>query len=165
MIPKIQTTNLILLPPTANCFDLYEQFYTNEDASKMYGGPISKTQAWSRLQLDLGSWHLQGFGVWVIQLRSNDQLVGTCGFWQGFGWPMELTWWILPEYRGQGIASEASKAAIKYAYTHFKWDHVETYMHDDNAAARALTEKIGGQKDRRIDFPDGLTRDIYRFPK
>ncbi|MGF1743281.1 GNAT family N-acetyltransferase [Vibrio profundum] len=165
MIPKIQTTNLTLLPPNADCFDMYEQFYTDEEASKTYGGPLNKSQAWSRLQTDLGSWHLQGFGIWVIQLRSNHHLVGTCGFWQGLGWPTELTWWVLPEYRGQGIASEASQAAIEHAHTSFKWDHVETYMKDDNTAARALTEKLGGRKNRRMEFPDGLARDIYCFPK
>lgn len=170
MIPKIRTANLNLIPPHSDCFDMYEQFYTDETASQMYGGPISKSQAWSRLQTDLGSWHLQGFGVWAIQLRStldinNKQLVGTCGFWQGLEWPRELTWWVLPEYRGRGIASEASRAAIEYAHEHFQWDRVETYMKDDNTAARALTEKLGGQKSRRAEFPDGLTRDIYCFPK
>lgn len=131
----------------------------------MYGGPINEGQTWSRLKSDLGSWYLLGFGVWVVQLKLSDTLVGTCGFWQGKDWPTELTWWILPEYRGQGFATEASKLAIAHAYNDFNWDRVETYMNDDNVAARSLVQKLGGSKTRRQEFNDGLSRDIFLLPK
>ncbi|WP_376708444.1 GNAT family N-acetyltransferase [Shewanella surugensis] len=63
----------------------------------MYGGPITEAETWARLKADLGSWHLSGFGVWIIQEKETANLIGTCGFWQGKGWPRELTWWLLPE--------------------------------------------------------------------
>ncbi|AWF83441.1 N-acetyltransferase [Microbulbifer sp. A4B17] len=165
MLPTIETERLKLVPPRIDCFSAYERFYTDEVASKMYGGPINKEQVWARLKADLGSWHLLGFGVWVIQLKSNNNYIGTCGFWQGKDWPRELTWWVIPEGRGRGIATEASKAALSYAYDEFKWDIVETYMNDENIAARALVEKLGGRKDRREMFNDGFSRDIYVLPK
>ncbi|WDE07842.1 GNAT family N-acetyltransferase [Thalassomonas viridans] len=165
MIPTIETERLKLVPPSLECFDAYEKFYTDEEASKMYGGPVNKEQVWARLKADLGSWHLLGFGVWVIQLKSDNSYVGTCGFWQGKDWPRELTWWVTPEGRGKGIATEASNAALLHAYNEFKWDVVETYMNDENVAARALVEKLAGKKVRREKFNDGLSRDIYVLPK
>lgn len=165
MIPVIETGRLRLIPPDTDCFDMYERFYTDAEASSMYGGPIGKEQAWARLKADLGSWYLLGFGVWVIQSKSDNSVIGTCGFWQGKDWPRELTWWILPEGRGKGIATEASKAALLHAYKEFKWDTVETYMNDRNIAARSLVERLGGMKIRRQKFADGLTRDIYELPK
>jgi [ribosomal protein S5]-alanine N-acetyltransferase len=74
----------------------------------------------------------------VIQRRLEGDLAGTCGFWQGKGWPRELTWWLLPENRGAGLVYEASQAALLHAYGEFRWDSVETYMNDTNASARAL---------------------------
>ncbi|WP_444924440.1 GNAT family N-acetyltransferase [Microbulbifer sp. DLAB2-AF] len=165
MIPTIETERLKLVPPSLECFDAYEKFYTDEEASKMYGGPINKEQVLTRLKADLGSWHLLGFGVWVIQLKSDNNYIGTCGFWQGKDWPRELTWWVIPEGRGRGIATEASNAALLYAYNEFKWDVVETYMNDENIAARALVERLGGKKTRREKFNDGLSRDIYALHK
>ena len=165
MIPTIETKRLRLVPPSSACFKAYKAFYTNADASKAYGGPISEEQAWARLKADLGSWYLLGFGVWVIQRKSDDRYIGTCGFWQGDEWPKELTWWVSPEGRGQGVATEASIAALSHAYNIFKWDVIETYMNDENTAARALVEKLGGQKVRRLAFNDGLNRDIYQIPK
>ena len=121
--------------------------------------------ALTRLKADLGSSYLLEFGVWVIQLTADDSLVVTCGFWQGKDWPTELTWWVLPEARGQGVATKASKMALQHAYNEFKWQKVETYMNDNNVAARGLVEKLGGVKTRREEFCDGLTRDIYELPK
>ena len=63
------------------------------------------------------------------------------------------------------MAIEASVAAIKHAYQFFEWSSVETYMNDDNIAARKLVEKLGGLKVTRETFPDGLPRNIYRFPE
>mgnify|MGYP000665637370 CR=1 FL=1 len=165
MIPILETQRLRLVPPTIENLDFYEEFYTDAEASKAYGGPLGKDQTLARLKADLGSWYLFGFGVWVIQQKSDDSFVGTCGFWQGNGWPIELTWWVSPQARGKGIATEASKVAIAHAYNEFNWDTVQTYMNDDNVAARTLVEKLGGQKIDRQSFNDGLSRDIYVMPR
>lgn len=164
-IPTLDTHRLQLIAPDHSGFDAYQKFYTDAQASEAYGGPITAAQAWTRLQSDLGSWHLSGFGVWMITLRSSGAVVGTCGFWQGHGWPRELTWWLLPEARGQGLAQEASIAVLQHAYDGFGWDAVETYMQDDNMAARKLVERLGGQLLRRMAFPDGQQRDLYHFPR
>ncbi len=164
MIPVILTNRFKLIPPSKECFDIYERFYTDENASKMYGGPLTIEQAWARLKADLGSWFLLGYGVWVIQRTSDESFIGTCGFWKGNGWPRELTWWVLPEARGQGVATEVSKAVLSYAYEERNWGSVETYMNDENIAARSLVEKLGGIIVNRQLFPDGLSRNIYKIP-
>jgi RimJ/RimL family protein N-acetyltransferase len=95
-IPTIHTDRLILVPPSAEAEQLYEAFYTDVQASAAYGGPLTPGAASARLAADLGTWHLCGFGVWVIQQLQQQDFVGVCGYWQGKGWPRELTWWLLP---------------------------------------------------------------------
>jgi len=163
-IPTLTTDRLLLLPPSADCEQVYQRFYTDADASHAYGGPLSPTAARARLASDLGAWHLQGFGVWAIQRREGGDVIGVCGFWQGKGWPRELTWWLVPESRGQGFAQEASLAAVAHAYAAFRWESVETYMNDTNEPARALVLRLGGVKTDRRLFPDGLERDVFRIP-
>ena len=65
MIPTIETERLRLVAPSKDCYNVYEQFYTDADASKAYGGPIEKKQIWSRLKADIGYWYLLGFGAWL----------------------------------------------------------------------------------------------------
>jgi ribosomal-protein-alanine N-acetyltransferase len=165
MIPILETSRLTLAPLSRASANAYETFYTNAAASSLYGGPISAGAAHSRLAADLGSWYLHGFGVWAVQLKSNNQCIGTCGFWQGLGWPRELTWWVLPDFRGKGIAKEASLAAIRHAYETFEWPVVETYMNDENTPAKALVLSLGGNWSRRQTFPDGLQRDVFVLPR
>ena len=165
MIPTLETERLRLLPPDKDCFEMYEQFYTDAEASRMYGGPIGREQVWARLKADLGSWSLLGFGVWVVQQKSDSSFLGTCGFWQGKDWPRELTWWLTPQARGKGFAYEASQAAINFAYEEFKWDGIHTYMNDENIAAINLVEKLGGKIVHRKEFPDGASRNIYLLPR
>ena len=163
-IPTLQTARLNLVPPSSGAEQLYEEFYTNAQASSAYGGPLTAGAAWARLASDLGAWHLRGFGIWVIQRRQQQDLVGVCGYWQGTGWPLELTWWVLPEARGAGIAREASQAVIKHAYRVFRWPVVETYMNDANEPARKLVLRLGGVKTGRRPFPDGQERDVFQIP-
>lgn len=164
-IPLLKSKRLELVAPSPEAFPVYLKFYSSSDASKHYGGPLSSEQIWARLKADIGSWHMLGLGVWVVKELYTNSLIGTCGFWKGYDWPIELTWWILPEARGKEYATEASKAAIEYAYQSLKWESVQTYMNDENTAARNLAIKLGGAKSDRKKFPDGLERDIYQIPR
>jgi RimJ/RimL family protein N-acetyltransferase len=164
-IPTLETARLRLLPPGVECDAAYASFYTNAEASRAYGGPLSAGAAWARLSADLGSWHLQGFGVWALQRKLEGDIIGTCGFWRGKGWPRELTWWLLPAARRQGFAREASIAAVRHAYESFGWNEVTTYMNDENEPARALVLNLGGIRTGRAGFPDGLQRDVYLIPR
>jgi RimJ/RimL family protein N-acetyltransferase len=163
-VPELVTPRLRMRAPAADCEPAYRRFYTDAAASAAYGGPLTAAAAWARLCADAGSWLLLGFGVWVLERRDTGEVVGTCGFWQGLGWPRELTWWLLPEARGQGLAKEASRAAVAHAHAVFRWPEVRTYMNDDNAAARALVLSLGGTPCGRERFPDGLQRDVFRIP-
>jgi ribosomal-protein-alanine N-acetyltransferase len=164
-IPTLRTDRLALIPPDASCDPAWQRFYTDAEASAAYGGPLAPGAAWSRLAHDVGTWSLQGFGVWAIRRRMQGDIVGACGFWQGRGWPRELTWWLLPEARGQGIALEASQAAIAHAYDEWRWPAVETYTRDDNHLAQALVARLGGVRLARQVFPDGEERQLYRIPR
>lgn len=163
-IPSLHTERLELIPPDRRCDAAYQRFYTDPDASAAYGGPLTASATWARLAFDVGAWTLQGFGVWAIRTRHDQEMIGVCGYWQGRGWPRELTWWLLPEHRGRGFALEASRAAIAHAYDTWGWEAVETYTNDSNLAARALVAWLGGiQIDRRM-FPDGDERYVYSIP-
>ncbi len=161
----INAERVVLRPLASDCFDAYERFYCDSAASANYGGPLTAGQAFSRLASDIGSWVLQGFGVWAVEQRTTQDVVGVCGFWQGIDWPRELTWWLLPSARGAGLAIDASRAAVTFAYDVCGWESVETYMHDDNEAARRLAERLGGVAIGRPVFPDGVTRSLYRIPR
>lgn len=166
MIPTIETERLILRAPRPEDFATYRAFFADAEASAAYGGPLSMGQAWRVLAMDFGHWALRGYGRWAIESRDSGEMVGSCGLW----WPeglqrSELTWWLLPEGRGKGYATEASVAAIEYGYNVLQWDLVETHMNDNNVSARRLVERLVGTLIAREEFADGVTRNVYRLPR
>lgn len=165
-IPILKTERLQLVPPSGEHAPAYREFYGDALASKFYGGPLEADDAWLKLARDVGHWHLRGYGLWILETLSDREVIGGCGLFLHEGWRRpELTWWILPDARRKGYAREASLAVIDYGYQSLKWDKVQTYMVDENTAARALAGSLGGRKIGRETFPDGLDRDIYGFQK
>lgn len=155
----------MLRAPQLDDLSTYIEFFADAEASAFYGGPLDQTQAWRVLAVDFGHWALRGYGRWAIQSRASGEMVGSCGLWWPEGLPRsELTWWLLPSARGEGIATEASLAAIAFGYDVLGWDLVETHMDDDNLAAQRLVQRLGGTKLTRETFPDGVTRNVYALP-
>ncbi|MGJ8559127.1 MAG: GNAT family N-acetyltransferase [Litorimonas sp.] len=166
LIPKIHTERLILRAPCSDDYEVYQAFYRDEQASAAYGGPLSDMLSWKKLAADLGHWSLRGFGMWSVQERESGDMIGGCGLVWPEGYPRsELTWWIIPTARRKGYAREASEAVIRFAYKDLKWNMVETHMNDDNIAAKKLVTKLGGIFLERASFPDGLDRNVYKFPQ
>ncbi|GAB5481210.1 MAG: GNAT family N-acetyltransferase [Parasphingorhabdus sp.] len=165
-IPEIETERLFLCAPAQDDFDVYRRFYADKVGSAAYGGPLNAEQAWRKLAYDIGHWTIRGFGMWSAYHKESGNMVGGAGLVYPQGWPCpELTWWITPDFRRQGLAMELSKAVIGFGYDHLEWDAVRTYMNDENIPARRLVEKLGGVVEKRRSFPDGLDRNIYILPQ
>ncbi|MBU3028675.1 GNAT family N-acetyltransferase [Paracoccus marinaquae] len=161
--PTLTTDRLILRLPEAGDGDAYARFFADAEASHFYGGPLRRDQAFGILCRDIGHWILKGFGKFVM--TRDGATIGGCGIVHPDGWPgHELTWWLLPEARGAGIAQEASRAVLGWARAHLGRATVETHFRDENTAARRLTEALGGGLLRRETFPDGIDRDVYGLP-
>lgn len=165
MIDTLTTERCTLRGPVESDFAACRDFFADPVASAHYGGPLREDRAWRFFALNFAHWQLRGYGLWTIERKTDGAVLGACGFWWPQGWPRrELTWWLLPESRGTGIATEVSKAAIAHGYDVYDWDLVETHMDDDNDAARRLVERLGADIIARETFPDGLTRNIFRLP-
>lgn len=163
LAPTLVTRRLRLRGPQGGDLGAYAAFYADPQASHFYGGPLRRDQAFTTLCSDIGHWALKGFGKFTV--TRDGAVIGGCGIVHPEGWPShELTWWLLPEARGTGIAQEASRVVLRWARDSLGRNHVETHFRDENIAARRLTETLGGRKLRRETFPDGIARDIWAIP-
>lgn len=164
-IPTLTTKRLKLRPPTASDLDFYTAFNAVSDTRVgSYRGGKSPAEVQAVLTRDIAHW-AKGFGMWLLEL-GDGTVVGGAGLAHPDDWPShELTWWLMPDQRGRGYASEASRAVIEFGYETLGWPQVETHMRDENLAARRLAERLGGTVVRRDLFPDGVTRDVFALPR
>ena len=58
----------------------------------------------------------------------------------------ETGFWLAPKYAGQGMATEAANAAIRYAFGHLGAKAITIGHFDGNEPSRRIVEKLGFQK-------------------
>ena len=58
----------------------------------------------------------------------------------------ETGYWVTPRYPGQGMATEAANAAIRYAFGHLGAKAISIGYFDGNEPSRRIVEKLGFQK-------------------
>ncbi len=164
-IPMLTTDRLILRAPATDDLSAYTAFNAVSDTVVgKYRGGKSATEIKDVLQGDIDHWQ-KGFGMWLITL-AGDQVIGGAGIVHPDDWPChELTWWLMPNQRSHGYATEASLAVIEFGYAVLGWPQVETHIRDENIPARRLAERLGGKIDRRETFPDGVARDVFALPR
>jgi len=166
MFATLETQRLMLRVPIESDFMSYRSFFQDSDLSWFYGGPLSEQDTWKQLAQDIGHWHLKGYGMWSIVRKSDNRMIGGCGYWWPDGWPRpELSWWLTGEGQGCGYASEASAVVIDFGYDQLHWQQVETHIKDDNLAALKLLERLRGSVIAREKFPDGIVRNVYHIPR
>lgn len=165
--PVIETDRLNLSAPEQGDLSAYAAFYAVSDVTVGgYRGNRSADEVSAILSRDIAHWQSKGFGMFLLRAKTGGAVLGGAGLSHPDDWPShELTWWLMPDARGAGIASEASLAVIEWAYGTLGWSHVETHMRDENLPARNLALRLGGSVDRRETFPDHVTRDVFLLPR
>lgn len=107
-----------------------------------------------RMQRD---WDENGWGSWALELRDTGRFVGRVGLQFHRFWPddVELGWGVDPELWGRGYATEAARAALRYAFAEHGFPRVVSILHPENAPSIRVAEKIGERPHANVAWPDG----------
>jgi len=150
-IPVLHTQRLTLRACTEDDFDAVADFFA-DDVSSLYGGPCDRITAWRKFAAWLGHWVLRGYGPWGLELKSTGEFVGWSGLWNPEGWPEpEITWALLPQFHGQGFATEGARRALQSAYEDFGWETAISLIDDRNTASVAVARRLGATAERADD--------------
>ncbi len=100
-------------------------------------------------------------GIWGIREREVDALVGFAGYWYFREPPvLELLFGVAADRQGQGIATEAARVLIRYAFEQLGLPTIEASTDVGNKASVRVLEKLGmSLTERRV--ADGLDTWFY----
>lgn len=103
----------------------------------------------------LQSYQLNGFGLWMVELKSGQVPVGICGLLKRphLEHP-DLGFAFLPGYMGQGYAFEAATAVVNYSWSELKLPDVLAVALPENARSNKLLTKLGFTEVGPIFFPE-----------
>ena len=114
------------------------------------GRPSTRTESWARILRFSGSWSLLGFGYWAVREGSSGRFVGNVGFGDPRrdivppldGIP-EIGWVLASWAQGNGYATEAAAAAIRWADAVLPHPETVCLIDPDNTASLRVAAKVG----------------------
>ncbi|MDQ4086742.1 MAG: GNAT family N-acetyltransferase [Pseudomonadota bacterium] len=112
--------------------------------------PLSREETWRRLLCAPGLWALLGYGYWVAERLEDSAYLGQLGF-ADFKRAMEpsieglpeIGWIFAPHAQGQGYATEAVAAALRWVDEVLRAPETVAIIAPDNAASIRVAEKNG----------------------
>jgi RimJ/RimL family protein N-acetyltransferase len=170
-IPILTTERLRLRSLRAGDLDDYAALYADREVLRYLAGgpePWDRCRSWRHMALLMGHWPLVGAGMWAVEQRRSGAFTGVLGFAAPEGWPdFEIAWTLARRFWGHGYATEGARAALAYAFTVLRKDHIVSLIHPENRASIRVAERIGETLQGRINhlgremFCYGLDRATY----
>lgn len=163
----LETERLTLRMLRESDFGAYARMCGDPEVMRYIGDgqPLARPMAWRNLAQMVGHWSLRGYGLWAVEERSSGELVGRVGFWNPDGWPgFELGWLLRRSSWGLGYATEAARAALRFAFTRTNEPHVISLIHPDNAASIRVAQRLGERPAGSVEVM-GATVLVYRITR
>ncbi len=109
--------------------------------------PVSPEQALATLHNSLlAQYRAYGYGRWAVYVKASHAFIGWCGLkYRPERKETDLGYRFLPEYWGQGYATEAARACIAYGFTHYHLARITARAHIENIASLKVLENCGMQ--------------------
>ncbi|REJ76932.1 MAG: N-acetyltransferase [Acidobacteria bacterium] len=111
------------------------------------------------------SYRAHGFGMWIAERRSDVAPIGVCGIVrrEGLEHP-DLGYALLPAFRGQGYASEAAAAVLRFGREELALPVLLAIVSRQNTASVRVLEKIGFAQSGKSSMPGGEEVLVFTAP-
>jgi len=148
----LATPRLRLRPFTRDDVDALHAIWTDPDVRRYLWDDIVITRetAVDVVEGSLRSFAEAGYGFWCIEPLDETRVIGFCGL-RKFADPpeIELLYGLHREFWGRGLASEASREVLRYAFETLALARIFAGADRPNAASFRVMERLGM---RRSDF-------------
>lgn len=104
----------------------------------------------------IGQWRekfrLQEEIRWGITYRTEDRIIGTCGFhhWNKAHYKAEIGYELDPQYWRQGVMTEVLGTIMRYGFASLGLNRIEAMIDPDNISSRKLLAKSGMTEEGRL---------------
>jgi ribosomal-protein-alanine N-acetyltransferase len=151
-VDTVETSRLRLRPLVPGDLDRLTEIWTDPEVSRfLLTQPRSGVEVAERL--DAMRAHARRFGMWAVALRTTGQLIGRCGFYPYAGErgvEPELAFLLAREHWGEGLASEAARAALDELFRRHRPPRAVALVRPEHAASRRVLEKVGMREEERV---------------
>jgi ribosomal-protein-alanine N-acetyltransferase len=160
-----ETQRLKLVEVTISDIDLLYQLTGNRDVRRYFAKVLSYHETKEMLHKILDHYDKYGYCFWKILLKPNHEFIGIAGLlYQEIEGNMEteIAFQIMPEHWNNGYATEVAKACKDYGETTLEKKGLISLIHPQNTASKRVTEKLGAEKVRIVEFM-GHEHEVWEY--
>jgi RimJ/RimL family protein N-acetyltransferase len=145
--PRLETSRLLLREWRESDFEPHAAMCADPEVMRHLGGTIDPAESWRRMAQHAGHWALRGYGKWAVERRDTGEWIGRVGLWNPPDWPgVEVGWTLVRGAWGQGYATEAATASIRWAWAKLDGERLVSLIEPGNAASFLVAERLGMQR-------------------
>lgn len=168
--PILETKRLILREITTEDTNDVFKYLSDKDVVKFMG--ISHCQNIKDVEEEIGwykSIYVEASGIrWGITMRDTGTVIGSCGFLNMLTkhYRAEVGYELSKIYWGQGIASEALEAVVKYGFQNLQLERIQALIEPANVSSQKLVERQGFIKEgllRHYEYTCGKFDDLFMY--
>lgn len=123
---------------------LARELWGDIEVTRFFGGPFSNEENGQRLEREITRMNTHRFQYWPMYLLSDNEHVGCCGLrpYRAEEEIHELGFHLRPKYWGRGLAPEAARPVIVFAFETVGAKGLSARHHPENAASKKVLEKL-----------------------
>ncbi|MGE0682995.1 MAG: GNAT family N-acetyltransferase [Candidatus Binatia bacterium] len=157
--PRLITARLRFQPFTLDDVDALHHLWTDPDVRRYLWDDkiISHETAEEVVRASLFSFQEHRFGFWTLRSLENEAIIiGFCGLRFFADLPeIEILYGVTPEHWGQGLATEAAKAVLRYGFEELQLPKIWGGADAPNVASIRVLQKLGMTYEKTVSMPLG----------
>lgn len=161
----LETERVRLKPLKFNDFDVFYKILTDEFVRKYLcdDAVLPREAIESFIAESEKTFAEAHYGLWLIYENETGEIIGFTGLRHFFDEPQpQLLYALLPEFTGRGLALEAARKIIEYAFSGLNFEYLEASCDAPNVASQKVAEKLGMKKIRE-EAKDELPTIFFRL--
>ncbi len=157
MEKAIKTQRLILRPWKEEDLEPLARLNTDPRVMEFLFAPLTHAESAARLELYTRHIREHGWGLWAVSALNVSDFIGWIGLWPigfeaHFTPAIEVGWRLLPEFWGQGYATEGARASLAFGFETLNLPEIVSVTVPANLRSIRVMEKIGMHNDPKDDF-------------
>lgn len=155
--PQLRTARLLLRRWRECDREPFAAINADPEVMEYYPAPLARERSDALIERFEAAFERYGYGLWAVELPGERPLAGYVGLFPvglelPFAPSVELGWRLARDCWGRGIATEAARAAIAFAFEQQGIDELVAYTAAVNERSRRVMERLQMTRDPAGDF-------------
>jgi ribosomal-protein-alanine N-acetyltransferase len=159
----IETPRLLMRHFALDDVDSLAEVLCDHENMRFFPNRFERKDAEEWIQKNVRRYAEDGVGGWALVLKPANKFAGYCGLVRreiDGTREIEVGYALARHAQGQGIATEAARACMNYAFTTLGEDRIISLIRPENLSSRRVAERNGLAVEKEIDFM-GLPHLVY----